>query len=391
MKKLAIVASHPVQYNAPWFALLAQSGEIQLKVFYTWEQSAQGAKYDPDFKRTIEWDIPLLEGYEYTFVKNTSQAPGSHHFKGLINPTLNAEIETWAPDAILVIGWSFDSHLKCLRRFHGRVPVLFRGDSTLLDDGPGLKKQLRYLFLRWVYSHVNYALTVGTNNRSYYLKCGMKEAQLVLAPHAIDNRRFAEPEERYDAEAAIWRQSLGIGADDLVLQFAGKLESKKNPFFLIDLARQISDPRLKIIFTGNGALESELRAAAAGDSRILFLDFQNQQTMPVLYRLGDVYILPSRGPGETWGLGGNEAMASGCAVMMSDKAGGAVDLIANGVNGLVFSIDHPAICIDFVRGLLDDGKLLASMKQASRQRIASFSFENIVASIRAILFAADLP
>ena len=102
MKKLAILTSHPIQYNAPWFRMLTDRNEIQLKVFYTWDQTEHGLKYDHGFGKKVEWDIPLLVGYDYRFVKNISKDPGSHHFKGLINPTLNKEIEEWGPDALLV-------------------------------------------------------------------------------------------------------------------------------------------------------------------------------------------------------------------------------------------------------------------------------------------------
>ncbi|HTH31330.1 MAG TPA: hypothetical protein VL946_08255, partial [Lacibacter sp.] len=73
MKKLAIVTSHPIQYNAPLFRLLAERGKIDVKVFYTWGQTEQGFVYDPDFKRAFKWDIPLLEGYEKEFVENISK------------------------------------------------------------------------------------------------------------------------------------------------------------------------------------------------------------------------------------------------------------------------------------------------------------------------------
>jgi glycosyltransferase involved in cell wall biosynthesis len=385
MKKLAIVTSHPIQYNAPLFQLLAAGGKVEIKVFYTWEQSAQGAKYDPDFGKKIEWDIPLLEGYAYTFVKNTAKDPGSHHFGGLVNPTLNKEIAAWQADAILVFGWSFRSHLRCMRYFHGKVPVLFRGDSTLLDEVPGIRRRIRRLLLRWVYSHVDHALYVGTNNKQYFLQHGLKERQLVFAPHAIDNHRFAVPDDVYSRQAAEKRSQLGIKEDDLVLLFAGKLEPKKNPFFLLELARQISDPRLKLLIVGNGVLEEELRRAAGGDARILFLDFQNQQQMPVVYRMGDIFVLPSKGPGETWGLGANEAMASGCAILLSDKVGGAVDLVDGGRNGLIVGSEDGEKGREWVERLLADRILLDHMKTAARQHVLRFSYEAIAGAIENIM------
>ncbi len=137
--KLAIVTTHPIQYYAPLFKMLHERGVVQIKVFYTWSQSQQGSKFDPGFGKNIEWDIPLLAGYNYTFVDNISSRPGTHHFKGIVNPTLNDEIEQWKPDVLLVMGWSFHSHLKSIRYFYKKIPVLFRGDSTLLAEKWGAK------------------------------------------------------------------------------------------------------------------------------------------------------------------------------------------------------------------------------------------------------------
>jgi len=385
MKKLAIVSSHPVQYNAPLFKLLAASGKIRVKVFYTWEQSGKGAKYDPDFGKHIEWDIPLLEGYEYSFVKNTAKDPGSHHFGGLVNPGLNLEIKEWGPDAVLVFGWSYHSHLRCIRHWNGKVPVFFRGDSTLLDERPGVKQWMRRLFLRWMYSHVDRALYVGTNNKQYFLRHGLGGRQLVFAPHAIDNQRFEGPEDLYRPQAMDQRARLGIKEDDVVLLFAGKLEAKKNPLFLLELARRVKDPRLKILIVGNGVLEERLKLEAVGDERIKFLPFFNQQQMPVVYRMGDIFVLPSRGPGETWGLGANEAMASGCAVLLSEKAGGAVDLVDEGVNGIILKPEDWEKGAEWVRELLSDREKLDRMKAASRQRIHLFSYQMIVGAVESIM------
>ena len=101
------------------------------------------AKYDPDFKKTITWDIPLLEGYEYEFIENIAKDKGSHHYNGIINPGLICKIKEWAPDAILLYGWNFKSHLKVMRYFKNKIPVWFRGDSTLLDKQNKVKSGLK--------------------------------------------------------------------------------------------------------------------------------------------------------------------------------------------------------------------------------------------------------
>jgi glycosyltransferase involved in cell wall biosynthesis len=383
--KLAIVSTHPIQYNAPWFRLLSERNKVRSRVFYTWGESANGAKYDPDFDRKIEWDIPLLEGYDYKFIDNTSADPGTHHFRGIINPNLIKEIENWQPDAILIFGWNFHSHLKCIRYFHRKIPILFRGDSTLLDEKPNVKRLIRRVFLKWVYKHIDYALYVGSNNRAYFLKHGVNDRQLVFTPHAIDNDRFAEPDIAYTEQAKAWRATLGLAEDQLVVLYAGKLEPKKNPFFLTELAKSIDNERLKILIVGNGILEGKLKKAAKGDPRIKFLDFQNQQQMPVVYRLCDVFILPSAGPGETWGLGVNEAMASGRPVIVSSKAGCAVDLVPENRNGLICNSADPAECKKFVLQCLEDKEFLSAMSHSSKQIISQYSFQRIIDSIEGLL------
>jgi glycosyltransferase involved in cell wall biosynthesis len=243
MKKLAIISSHPIQYNAPLFVLLAKQPNIELKVFYTWGEESLGAKFDPDFGKEIEWDIPLLDGYSFKFVKNISKNPGTHHFKGIINPSLNQEIEDWKPDAVWIWGWSFHSHLKAMRYFKGKVQVWFRGDSTLLDEPKrfSFKKMARRIFLKWVYKHIDKAFYVGTHNKAYFIKHGLQDSQLVYSPHAIDNDRFRDIDGKYDAEAKKWRKSLGIQGYKKILLFIGKFESKKNPLFFSAIISQLTE------------------------------------------------------------------------------------------------------------------------------------------------------
>lgn len=378
---MAIVTTHPVQYNAPLFALLAKEPLLEVKVFYTWSQVQQGNKFDPGFGKVIEWDIPLLDGYDYSFVQNRSTSPGTHHFKGIVNPTLNSEIESWKPTAVLVYGWAFSSHLKCIRHFHKKKTVLFRGDSTLLDETKGIKTLLRRIFLRWVYNHINYALYVGTNNKKYFATHGLKQDQLLYAPHAIDNNRFADKTGAYAAEAREMRKRFGFTDEDVVILFAGKFEKKKDPFFIVNLLKKIQHTKLKALFVGNGDLEVGLKNEAANDNRIVFLGFQNQKLMPVICRVADIFMLPSIGPGETWGLALNEAMACGRAVAANEKAGGAVDLIDNGVNGLIFTNSNSTEIEKLIEKALADKSVLIEMGKQSQDKIHQFSFERIVKPI----------
>ena len=335
--RLAVVATHPIQYYAPLFRRLAARGAVRLRVFYEWEGPAE--TIDHDFGRAVRWDVPLLDGYDHEFVPNVSPDPGTHHLRGLDNPDLVPRVLAFRPDAVLMFGWNFASHLRALRAFHGRVPVLFRGDSTLLDERPGARHLPRRLarraWLRWVYRHTDVALYVGQHNRAYFRAHGVPEARLTHAPHAVDDTHFADP--AHDAEAQAWRRSLGIPDEATVFTFAGKLEHKKAPDVVLDAFVQADLPGAHLVVVGSGPMERALRETAAGSAagavRVHFVGFQNQSRMPAAYRLGDVLVLASRS--ETWGLAVNEAFASGRPAIVSDRVGCAPDLVLEGETGAV--------------------------------------------------------
>jgi glycosyltransferase involved in cell wall biosynthesis len=369
--RLAIITTHPIQYYAPVFKLLHEKQEVSINVFYTWGEKAL-EKFDPGFGKTVAWDIPLLDGYPYEWVKNTSPDPGSHHFKGIINPDLISQIEVWQADAILVFGWAYHSHLKVLRHFKNKIPVYFRGDSTLLDTQKGLKALLRLLLLKWIYTHVHHAFYVGANNKVYFKKYGLKERQLSFAPHAVDNERFAADR---TAEALQLRKNLGIDPGDTLVLFAGKLEDKKSPGLLLDAFITLKAPKTHLLFVGNGILEIELKTNASKNHNVHFMEFQNQSIMPAIYQACDVFCLPSKGPGETWGLAVNEAMAAGKAVLVSDKCGCATDLVLQGFTGNIFEAANLADATIKLGELFNNTAALKIWGQHAKAKIADWSFE----------------
>lgn len=328
MKKLAFIITHPIQYHSPLFQLMTERDKVAIKVFYT--KPPETKEFDPAFGQKVSWDIPLLEGYAYGFLPTDSKAKLQH---------LIDSLEGFAPAAILIFGWNPPGHLRLMRHFKGKIPLWFRGDSTLLDERPGWRQLARRWFLKWVYRSVDKAFYVGTENKKYFLRHGLRESQLVFAPHAIDNDRFADQGQDYEGQALVWRKELGIAEDDFVILFAGKLEPKKAPQLLLEAIIEINEKKnraIHLIIAGSGVLKNQLKKLASGLTFIHFIGFQNQSKMPIVYRLGDVFCLPSSGPGETWGLAVNEALASGRPVLTSDKVGCYLDLVIPSKTGLFF-------------------------------------------------------
>ncbi|MFD0941977.1 glycosyltransferase family 4 protein [Pedobacter boryungensis] len=373
-KKLAIISTHPIQYYAPVFQLLAK--KIDIKVFYTAGNALE--KYDIGFKQKIEWDIPLLEGYKYEFLENSAKDKGSHHFTGVVNPNAIEQIKNYQPNAILIYGWAYKSHLKIIRFFKNKIPVYFRGDSTLLNQKSDFKNLLRNLFLTWVYKNIDAAFYVGSANKAYFKKYGLKDEQLIFAPHAIDNKRFGENRQE---EASKLRAKFGIKEEEILVLFAGKLESVKNPMLLLSAFQKLNSIDIHLLFVGNGELEKSLKEQTKENGQpenIHFLDFQNQTQMPTIYQACDLFCLPSNS--ETWGLAINEAMASGKPILVSDKVGCAVDLV-NAKTGSIFKHGDLTDLTQKLIALTQSKSQLKKMGENSLKYINNWSFEEQVNAI----------
>jgi glycosyltransferase involved in cell wall biosynthesis len=371
--RLAIVVTHPIQYYAPLYRLLARRGVLDIHVFYGWEGSANAAAPDPGFGRRVKWDIPLLGGYDHTFVHNDSSKPGTGHFLGISSRELLSSVTAWNPDVLLVYGWKYHSHLQIMRRMHGRLPIMFRGDSTLLGSKAGIQRWARHRVLSWVYRHVDLALYVGQHNRAYFAAHGLEDERLAWAPHSVENDRFQDPHGSFRRQANAWRQDLGIADDETVALFVGKLEPVKAPDLLLAAFMARAQPRAHLIMAGTGPLEATLRRRAKGNRHVHFIGFQNQSRMPVVYRLGDFFVLPSRS--ETWGLAVNEAMASGLPAIVSNRVGCAPDLVESGKTGSVFRHDDVGALTKLLTEYFGDATLRATLSAGAEERIGKWSLE----------------
>lgn len=378
--KVAFVITHPIQYYVPILVELTKRGNIELKVFYTWGEESI-SKYDPGFNRVVQWDIPLLDGYDFEFLENVASDKGTHHFKGIDNPNIIQRITDFSPDKLVVFGWSYKSHLRILRHFKGKIAIYFRGDSHLLDSLSFLKNQLRKWYLRWVYSHIDYALAVGTNNKEYYRWAGVKEDSILFAPHAINEKTFLSNIPEAEIEAKEWKAKLGIPVNHIIFLYTGKFEHRKNLEVLLGAKLKLMNQHCSLLMVGNGPDELQLKEKSKQDPHIHFIDFVNQTKMPMIYKMADVFVLPSSS--ETWGLGINEAMNCGLAILASNKVGSAIDLVKD--NGMIFNYSDVNDLSEKMLYFIENKANLERMKNESLTIIKDWSMEVLVDKLEDIL------
>ena len=388
--RLAIVCSHPVQYYAPWFRHLARYLAAESRVFYLWQPAAD--RPDPEFGRAIAWDTDLLSGYAHEFVPNASRAPGTERFGGLHNPTLPDRLRAWGPDAVLVFGYGWRAHLTLALTWRD-CPLILRGDSHDLgrDSARHPRHLARTLALRALFTRFSAFAAVDHANRDHYLRHGVAPSRIRHVPHCVDNAAFHRdaPLERAAAE---WRAALGIPTHHRVIGFVGKLVPKKRPDLLLESFAALDAPDTTLLVVGDGPLASPLRARAQTVPRVVFAPFQNQSAMPRALAALDLLVLPSQGPGETWGLVVNEAMALGVPCIVSDHVGCRADLIEEGATGWSFPAgDAPALTRALHRALARIESDAAALRAAVTDKISAYSYARATAGLQGILDALPRP
>ncbi len=398
--KLAIIASHPIQYYAPLFRLLADDPLVNICVFYLWDFGITH-QVDQGFKQALQWDIPLLNGYAYRFVSNTSQDQGTHHILGLQNPSLTKEVLAFQPDAIwLTVSYNYAS-IYCLlwnlrnvfaKASLRQIPILFRGDSHRIAIQPSFKNKLRQFFIQQIFKSFDACLYVGKANYKYFQYHGIPSSKLFFTPHAIDSDRFTKNPEVI-AQAQQWKQELGINPNHQLILFAGKFEPKKRPLDLIRAFGEANLDSVSLLLVGSGILEIEMQELVSQfpsqSQNIFFAPFQNQSLMPRTYAIADLLVLPSYGNGETWGLAVNEAMAMGLGIIVSDHVGCADNLVQSDVNslmnGLIFEAGNVDALARSLKFALSDRDRLKQWGDASRTIIADYSYQQAIVGIKQAL------
>jgi glycosyltransferase involved in cell wall biosynthesis len=378
--RLGIVTTHPVQYQAPWFRLLAKQPGVELTVFFCHlpDSRQQGAGFGVEF----QWDVPLLEGYGHRLLRNVAANPSVAAFGGCDTPEIAAILREERFDAVIVNGWVVKSCLQtlwaCRRQ---RVPCIVRGESNALRPRAWYKRLVHRALLR----QYSAFLAIGKANRDFYLQNGVAESKIFMTPYGVDNAWFSAQAALHRGNRLALRRQWGIPEEALVFLFSGKLISKKRPQ---DVIRAMADAggglrKWHLLIAGDGELRAACeRLAAQVGASATFAGFLNQGEMPKAYAAADCLVLPSDN-GETWGLVVNEAMASGLPAIVSDQVGCHPDLVIPGKTGWVFPCgDVPGLrqCLECM-----DVERCRVMGQAAGVHVGAYSVETVVEGVREAL------
>lgn len=363
---MLVVDTHPSQYSAPFYRAFNQAYNGEMTVLFFSDFSNRKFR-DSEFGKEIAWEDDLLAGYNSVVIEKNYK----RSYISLLSPFISLRffyfIFTYKGEKkFLLTGWNNINLIifSFLSRFFD-WDVNIRAESF---DKPSRTKfiSIRQFVLRICFKKINKFFYIGARSKSFYLETlGVSDGQLVQALYGVDNRRFSCPINR--AVAA---------TEGLKVLFVSKLSARKRVTDLIlgfyhSSLRFDENSVLTIVGDGAERSYSETLVKRMGlTHRIRFVGFVNQQDLRMFYCNHDIFVLPSEF--DTWGLVVNEAMAAGCAVLVSEDCGCSRDLVAFGEpNGFVF----PTGDIRQISGYLgryEDRELLTQHRVNSLEKIKKF-------------------
>jgi glycosyltransferase involved in cell wall biosynthesis len=200
-----------------------------------------------------------------------------------------------------------------------------------------------------------------------------KKNKVEIIYNGVDTQEFSPGLAQDDV-----RKKYHINSEDMVIGTVGRLSPEKGFEYLISAIREVVNvyPRTKVLIVGAGdekyrlSLQEKVKDLELS-SHIIFVGFYDD--IPHILRCMDIFSLPSLSEGFNRSL--LEAMACGLPVVATD-VGGNVEIIKDGVNGLLVPPSKPRALASAITELLKDKEKIRKMGLEGRRIVEEdFSIE----------------
>ncbi len=189
-------------------------------------------------------------------------------------------------------------------------------------------------------------------------------APLTVIPTGINTDKYLNADK---SKRDTLRAEYGIGKDEFILLYAGRLAKEKNLEEILDFLADSRLNNLRLIIVGDGphreTLEDKCKENGI-ENRVIFTGMVSPEKIEEYYLIGDVFVSASQS--ETQGLTYIEAMVSGLPLLCREDEC-LTDVIENGTNGYLYKDKEDFIKMLMV--LLNDKEKRISMGQNARRTV----------------------
>ena len=185
--RVAVLATHPIQYQAPLWRGLALRPDLKLHVFFGSDISVRGYR-DEGFGVKVQWDVPLLAGYEHTFLSRDPALQRISFWQPRARG-LRGHLRDFFPDVVLLTAYNSMFWIGALLQARSLgLPVVLRHEASDAAASRSPRKAfVRDLTLRGFYSQVARFAAIGTEARRHLGRLGIPAGRIGWAPYCIDS------------------------------------------------------------------------------------------------------------------------------------------------------------------------------------------------------------
>ena len=180
-----------------------------------------------------------------------------------------------------------------------------------------------------------------------------------------------------DRRTQDWRRERGIGADEVLVTFVGRLVREKNVLLLEEIFSDLRAKGLKFrsMIVGNGPLEARLRDSLKGS---IFTGFLTGPELANCYANSDIFLFPSES--ESFGNVTLEAMASGLPVVAANACG-SMSLVEEGTTGLLAADARTSEFVAHLADLINSPELRRRMGRAGYSHSLSYDWSKAMSDL----------
>lgn len=382
---LAIFALHPIQYQAPLWKRLYESELIDTMILFGDRVNLE-PYWEPEFQDYVDFNLPLLEGYDYKFISNFT-FDNKRGFTKRLNLSLIKELSGKKYDTILVHG--YDTASAWLALFVAKftsTKLLFRGEAVLSSHAASWKARIKKRVLSFFLAQADVVFFSCSGNRDYFEYYGVPANKFFSFPCAVDNLFFQQERKKWLAYRKKTKIQLGISEDDLVVIFVARLTQRKRPLDLVRAMRKLNGQghnNITALFVGDGPEKDTLEEAAKqwklDDVR--FVGFQNHTLIGKYYAIADVGVVLSDYDPSPKAM--NEMMNFAIPIICTDVVGTAQDLVKNNENGFIVKVGDVETIANHIQELAEERGRARRMGEKSLEIVSEWNFDRDVEAIEA--------
>ena len=127
-KNIAIITSHPIQYQIPLFKKLNKSKLVKLLIFFGSRHGLASKKKDLEFNKKFNWDINISKGFNYLFPKKEGDVDSFFlGFSEIKKKFIENKI-----DKVVIFGWNKIIYYQAIiAAISLKLPIYLRAENNL--------------------------------------------------------------------------------------------------------------------------------------------------------------------------------------------------------------------------------------------------------------------